>query len=47
MCLVLTEMWHRFWFNYNVELYESCMDKETKSQLLRKLEYHDQKQKVM
>jgi hypothetical protein len=47
MGMVLMVIWHRFWFKYNVELYDSCIDKETKLQLLRKVEYHELKLKTI
>lgn len=45
--MILMVMWHRFWFKYNIELFESCIDKEIKLQLLRKVEYHEQRLKVL
>ncbi|MBP1962302.1 hypothetical protein [Paenibacillus aceris] len=41
--MILTTIWHRFWFKYNLELYESCIDKEIKLQLLRKAQYHERR----
>ncbi|MDR6878339.1 hypothetical protein J2X61_000080 [Bacillus sp. 3255] len=41
--MILMSIWHRFWYKYNLELFDSCMDKEMKLKLLHKAQYHEQR----
>jgi hypothetical protein len=39
----LRHRWHRFWLDYHMLLVKDCLDEQMKMQLIRKVEYHDNK----
>ncbi|WP_186445684.1 hypothetical protein [Paenibacillus cremeus] len=37
----LKVLWHAFWSCYHRLLYDSCLDRQMRQQLLKKVEYHE------